>query len=778
MDAESGPVTDRLDREAERAGGPGWHKTACILCSSNCGIEVRLGGPDGRRFERVRGDRDHPASRGYTCEKPLRLDHHQNARDRLTHPLRRRADGTFERIDWDTAIREVAQRFASVRDAYGGASIFYYGGGGQANHLPGTYATATLAALGVRYQSNALAQEKTGEMWVRGRMFGSWVHGDFEHCDVAVFVGKNPWHSHGIPHARTTIREIARDPKRTLVVIDPRRSETAEIADIHLQLKPGTDAWLLTALASVIVQEDLAAHEWLEVHAAGSAEVFRALGEVPVSAYCEIAGVQEEQVRTTARRLAAASSVAMFEDLGAQMTLHSTLNSYLDNLICALTGNFGKPGGNNAPIPFVSLTESTFRPQDVEGRVRHSPVAGARIISGLVPCNVIAEEILADHPDRYRAMLVESSNPAHSLADSKKMREALGSLELLVVVDVAMTETARLAHYVLPVPTQYEKWEASYFNFEWPANYFHLRRPVLDPPPGSDLLPEPEIHARLCEALGALREEDLAPLREAAAGGRSRFGAALMMAAAAKPDLVPLAPVVLYRTLGPTLPDGAAAAAALWGAAQMCARRCPDAVRRAGIEGDDIDLGDHLFDAILASPSGVVFAVDTPGGAWSRVRTPDGKIELAIPEMLSELQLLTGAPPPATNPQFPFVLSAGERRSFTANTIYRDPAWRKRDTGGALRINPDDAARLGLADGGRARLTTRRGSVEATVELAAAMQPGHVSLPNGFGLDYPDDAGRPVMAGVPTNELTASEDRDSFAGTPWHKHVPAQVEAI
>jgi anaerobic selenocysteine-containing dehydrogenase len=375
-------------------------------------------------------------------------------------------------------------------------------------------------------------------------------------------------------------------------------------------------------------------------------------------------------------------------------------------------------------------------------------------------------------------MLVESSNPAHSLADSKKMREALQALDLLVVIDVAMTETARLADYVLPVPSQYEKWEASFFNFEWPANYFQLRRPVLDPPAGSDLLPEAEIHARLCEALGAFGEEELAPLREAAAKGRMEFAVAFLTATTANPRLASMAPALIYRALGPTMPEGAAVAAGLWGAAQLCVRANPAAVRRAGIEGSDFELGDRLFDAIMASPSGLTFAVDTPAEAWTRMGTANGKINLVLPEMLGELGELAGEAPPAQDPEFPFVLSAGERRSFTANTIYRDPAWRKKDGEGALRINPDDAARIGIADGGWARLTTRRDSVEVPVEVSAAMMPGHISLPNGLGLDYPDAEGRPVVTGVPPNELTTTEDRDWLAGTPWHKHVPARVEAV
>src|SRR4029453_2432180 len=148
-----------------------WHTTACILCSVNCGIEVQVAA-DGRRFQRVRGDRAHPASRGYPCEKALRLDHYQNARDRLTHPLRRRPDGTFEVIDWDPAIREIAARLGAIRDTHGGERILYYGGGGQGNHLCGVYASATRRALGMKFRSNALAQEKTGWAWVSEQTVG------------------------------------------------------------------------------------------------------------------------------------------------------------------------------------------------------------------------------------------------------------------------------------------------------------------------------------------------------------------------------------------------------------------------------------------------------------------------------------------------------------------------------------------------------------------------------------------------------------------------------
>ena len=130
-----------------------WRPTACIACFTNCGIEVRLGGPDGRRFEQVRGDRAHPVSKGYACEKPQRLDYYQNSRDRLTRPMRRRADGTFEPVDWDTAIREIAAKLVAIRDTHGGASIFYYGGGGQGNHFPGAYSRSEERRVGKECRS-------------------------------------------------------------------------------------------------------------------------------------------------------------------------------------------------------------------------------------------------------------------------------------------------------------------------------------------------------------------------------------------------------------------------------------------------------------------------------------------------------------------------------------------------------------------------------------------------------------------------------------------------
>ncbi len=762
--------------DLEATSGAEWKQTACILCECNCGIEVRLGGESGRRFERIRGDKAHPASRGYTCEKALRLDHYQNGAKRLTHPLRRRSDGTFEEIDWETAIREVAARFATIRDAHGGSKILYYGGGGQGNHLGGSYAGATLRALGATFKSSALAQEKTGEFFVNAEMLGASVRGDFEHTEVAVFVGKNPWQSHGIPHARTVLKEIANDPARSMIVIDPRRTETAELADFHLQVKPGTDAYCLSAMVAVLIQERLADQQWLADNAIGLDEVEALFAGVDVTDFAARCGVAEDTIRAATRRIAAAGSVAFFEDLGVQMSLHSTLNSWLEKLVWLLTGNLGVQGGMYAPNSLVTLIKPD-KPTAGGAPRKVSPVVGARVINGLIPCNVIPDEILTDHPDRYRALLVESGNPVHSLADSNRMREAVAALELVVVIDVSMTETARLADYVLPAPSQYEKWESTFFNFEFPANVFHLRRPVLDAPDGP--LPEPEIHARLVEALGMLQAEKIAPLRLAAETSRAAFAEAFFAATAADPSLGALAPLVLYRALGPTLPDGAASAAVLWAAAHRCALSFEQSVRRAGFSGEGLQLGEALFDAVLSSPSGVTFAIDEWADVLPRITLGDGRVNLVVTELVDEFRSLSEADAAGVDAEFPLVLSAGERRAFTANTIIRDSSWRKRDAAGALRISPADATAHGIIDGGVVRLTTSRSSAVVTVEVSDIMQPGHISLPNGMGLDEPNAAdGSPdlVRVGAAPNEFTDSARRDPVAGTPWHKYVPARLE--
>ena len=824
---------------ASAKAAPEWKKTACILCECNCGLEVQVA--DGR-LAKIRGDKEHPASKGYTCEKPLRLDRYQNGPERLSSPLRRTPDGDYEEIDWDTAIREIAGRLKTIKDTYGGDKIFFYSGGGQGNHLPAAYGQSLRAALGTKYYSNALAQEKTGEAWVDAQLYGTHTKGDFEHAEVVMFLGKNPWQSHSFPRTRPVLREIAKDPDRAMIVMDPRKSETAAMADFHLRVHPGTDAWCLAAMLGVLVQEDLTDPAFIAEHTEGADTVIAALKQIPVSEYARTCGVDEDLIRAATRRFAAAESATTYEDLGVQQSPNSTLISYLNKLLWILTGNFGRPGtmylhswlvslagappadprikrkpkpawqrraakaaaavnaagasGISRAVPAIAgngvshdttnraagallsklvpqmsdqMSASAYAKEE-----RVSPVTGAKIIAGMIPANSIADEILTDHPDRLRAMWIDSSNPAHSLPESGRIRQAMRACDLTVVVDIAFTETARQADYVLPAASQFEKWECTFFNVEFPHNTFQLRAPLTDPLPGT--LTEPEIYTRVIRELGTVDEGLLDRLRAAAKVGPDAFGLTYFSAASADPSLLKMAGYVLYETLGPTLPDGARSAAVLWGAAHLCAIANPGGLARAGFDGPGLAPGQKLFEAILRERAGVTFTVDRWEDVWHYVKRKDRRFTVAIPELLEKLGGLGEAPSSWTSEEFPFVLMAGERRAFTANTIIRDPSWRRRDAEGALRISPDDASRLGIAADGRVRVVTEAGSAETVVEITDMMSPGHVSLPNGLGLDHQAEDGTITRVGVAPNDLTSASRQDWLAGTPWHKYVPARIE--
>lgn len=835
-------MTETQVASTEAGSAPGkWQKTACILCECNCGLEVQVAGG---RLAKIRGDKDHPSSKGYTCEKPLRLDRYQNGPERLTSPLRRTPYGDYEEIDWDTAIREITARLKTIKDTHGGDKIFFYSGGGQGNHLPAAYGQSLRAALGTKYYSNALAQEKTGEAWVDARLYGTHTKGDFEQAEVVMFIGKNPWQSHSFPRSRPVLREIAKDPDRAMIVIDPRKSETAAMADFHLRVRPGTDAWCLAAMLGVLVQEDLVDHEFIAEHTEGADAVLAAGKEIPVSAYAQTCGVDSGLIRAATRRFATAASATTYEDLGVQQGPNSTLVSYLNKLLWILTGNFARPGtmylhswlvslagappadprltrkkptawqkraakaanaanavgaaGISRAVPklagmiisdekanqaaaallntMVPLMSDKLSAGAYPKEERFSPVTGARVIAGLIPAASIADEILTDHPDRLRAMWIDSSNPAHSLPESARIRQAMRACDLTVVVDIAFTETARQADYVLPAASQFEKWECTFFNMEFPHNSFQLRAPLLDPQPGT--LPEPEIYARVVRELGTVEGALLDRLRVAAKVGPDAFGLTFFSAAAADPMLLKLAGYILYETLGPTLPDGARSAAVLWGAAHLCAIANPGAVARAGFDGPGLRPGQKLFEAILRERAGVTFTVDDWEDVWHYVKRKDRRFTVAIPELLERLGGLGETPSSWTSEEFPFVLMAGERRAFTANTIFRDPDWRRRDRDGALRISPDDASRLGVGAGGRVRVVTEGGSAETVVEVTDMMSPGHVSLPNGLGLDHRAQDGTIERVGVAPNDLTSASRRDWLAGTPWHKYVPARIEPI
>ncbi len=757
-------------------------KSACILCSINCGLEVMVGGQNGRQLLKIRGNKGHVSSQGYLCNKAQRLNYYQTAGDRLDTPMRRRADGTYEPIGWDEAIREVAAGLKKIKKQYGGDKIYYIGGGGQGNHLGALYGSGLTRTLGIQYTTNALAQEKTGEFWVQGKMFGgAGPHGDFHNAEVAVFIGKNPWQSHGFPKARAVLNAIAKDPNRAIIVLDPFRTDTAERADYHLRVKPGTDAWCISAMIAVIIQEGLEDSAFIEEHTVGFDSIrghFEGLSISDCAAVCE---VDEHLIRQAARRLAVANSVSVFEDLGVQQNIHSTLVSYLQRIMWVITGNFAKAGAHNIVVPLLLVTDTgkqgTASNKNSIKTKKLSPVLGSRTITGLLPCNEVPDEILTDHPDRFRAAIIQSANPVHSYANSPRMREAIKALEFSVVIDVAMTETASLATYVLPASSQFEKHECTFFSVEFPRNHFHLRHPIVDPLPGT--LPEAEIVTRLIEALGGMNSRHVAVLKAAARLSRRMFALTFAILASRNRQVMKVAPSLLYRTLGVTLKGGKLAAAApFWGLCHQFARKNGKYARAAGFTGSAWKIGEAMFSKLIDSESGFVYTdSDDYHDSWNRVGYPDKRIRLHLDELFPRVKNLDPSPLESLG-EYPFVLAAGQRRPSTSNTIIRNQTWGNDGKAASLYINPDDAAELLLSDGDTVRVTTHIGSAKADIELNERQRKGSLSLPNGFGIDYHDDMGNRTHVGVAVNELTSSDAKDFFAGTPWHKFVPARIEKV
>lgn len=347
-------------------------------------------------------------------------------------------------------------------------------------------------------------------------------------------------------------------------------------------------------------------------------------------------------------------------------------------------------------------------------------------IAGIYPPNILPDEILHPGEDRVRAVFVDSANPLLTYADTSAYERAFQSLELLVVVDVAMTETARLAHYVLPAASQFEKWETTGFNLEFPDNFFHLRHPLFAPL--GESLPEPEIYTQAAGEIGshaALITAGVGRPAGAEPSAHLAYLGALAATLASHKAWIPYAASLIYRTLGPTLPDGAAAAPLLPLAVQYATQHYA-AVKRAGHEGNRLTLGSTLFHAILAGRSGIMLSRHEFADTWSLVKHPDGRIHLAVPEMLDELRALPTESPPGVKAVL-FVLMAGERRSYNANQIFRDPAWRKVDKDGALRIHPDDAKELELSNGECAICQSARGEIPVVIDVDDTVRRGMAS---------------------------------------------------
>jgi anaerobic selenocysteine-containing dehydrogenase len=379
------------------------------------------------------------------------------------------------------------------------------------------------------------------------------------------------------------------------------------------------------------------------------------------------------------------------------------------------------------------------------------------------------EEILSDHPERLRAVYASACNPLRAYPDTTAYEKAFGQLDLLVVNDIVMSETARLAHYVLPCRTFYEAWDTTFFPWTYPSVYFQIRRPIVKPP--GQCLEAAQIHTLLADKLGLIPQISDAVL-QAAESDRLTFGTKLMEWAATEPKAMTRMPFVLAKTLGRVWDS--AARAGLWGMLMTAPKVFRENAARAGFE-PGIDQGDRIFQALLDAPEGLWVGRADMDNPMESIQTPSGKIEIYIPELKKQAESLDAVSEeedlklPA---EFPLILNAGRHMKYNANTLMRNPEWNEGKRACTISINPAEAEALGLTDGQQVRVTTEAGSEVGELQVSDQIRHGSVMIPHGFGLIYEGKA-----YGINVNRLTKNTHRDPI-GTPLHRFVPCRVEAL
>lgn len=741
-----------------------WHKTGCVLCAQNCGLEVWV---EGNKMVKVRPDKENPRSEGYLCRKGMNVLFHQYPADRLTEPLKRVGD-RFEPISWEQALDEIAEKLKGSLDLHGPRSFAYMGASAQAGHMEAGFGVSLMKCLGSQNLYTSGGQEFSGTWWVQGRMFGKQylLTGPDDHeTEMLVAWGWNGMQSHQMPQAPKVFQAIRKDPERLLVSVDPRKSETAAIADIHLPVRPGSDALLVKAMIAIIVQEGWEKEAYLKAHVDGWESVkpwFEPFDARAAVAVCELA---YDEVHNLCR-LMTTKRWAFHPDLGIYMGRRSTLNSYLLNILGCVCGIFGQRGGNIIPGMVMPLG---YHADERNPKVWKTAVTGMPpAAAGSFPPSVLPEEILTDHPDRIRTAIVSVCNPLRSWPDTQALEKAFEHLDLLVVHDMVMSETARKAHYVLPCRSFYESWDGTFFPWTYPNVYFQMRRPVVKPE--GNQLESSQIFTRLADKLGLIPE---IPDQVMAAAGQDRmtFGTALMEWVGAHPEYFSKMLFILGKTLGEEWDS--AALAAFWGMMMTAPKAFRKNAARIGFE-TGIDMGDRIFQAILDNPQGLWVGTMETENNLAEVKTPSGKIELVIPELEGEAQALD-AESEARNlvlpADFPMVLNAGRHRMTTMNTQMRNPEWIKGKRGCTIAVHPRDAEKLGLSDGDPARVTTEAGTAVGEVEVSAQVREGMALIPHGFGLMYEGKT-----HGINVNDLTKNTNRDPI-GTPLHRFVPCRLEA-
>ncbi len=742
-----------------------WHQTSCVLCAQNCGLRIQV---EKNRMVKVLPDKENPRSLGYACRKGLNVLYHQYQEDRITQPLKR-VNNKFEAVTWDQALDEIADKMKSVVGEYGPRSLAYMGGSSQGGHMEAGFGLSLLRGMGSKYYYSSAGQEFSGHWWVTGRVMGKQYNfsgPDDHNTEMLVAWGWNGMESHQMPRAPLVLKQISTDPDRILVAIDPRRSETANIANIHLSLRPGTDALLLKAIISIILGKGWENSTYLEDHVAGWDLVRTSFEEFETEKAIQVCCLDYEQVFELCR-LMSTKRWSFHQDLGIYMGRHSTLNSYLLYILGAVCGVFQTPGGNFIPGMLMPLG---FHADERDPKVWETMTTQVPpVAAGSFPPAVMPEEILSDHPERLRAVYVSACNPLRAYPDTKAYEKAFSHLDLLVVNDIVMSETACLADYVLPCRTFYESWDTTFFPWTYPKIFCQLRRPIVTPP--GSCLEASQIHTRLADRLGLIPEIPES-LYTAANMDRMTFGGELMTWAMKEPRTFKAMPFILAKTIGKEWDS--AARAALWGMLMTAPQQFREQAAREGFK-TDMTQGDKIFQTLLDKPQGLWVGRADTDNPMANIKTESGKLEIHIPELSDQVRDLNPEDEAVdlTLPrEFPLILNAGRHSRYTMNSLMRNPEWNKGKRDCTIAVNPEDAVKFDLKDGEAAKVLTEAGTEVGEIQVSHQVAKGTVLIPHGFGFMYKGN-----IHGINVNRLTKNTHRDTI-GTPLHRYVPCRVESI
>ncbi|MFF3156325.1 molybdopterin oxidoreductase family protein [Streptomyces sp. NPDC057910] len=729
----------------------------CPLCEATCGLSLTV---EGARVTGARGDADDVFSQGFICPKGASFGEIDADPDRLTTPLVRR-DGTLVPATWDEAFDLIAARLPALVEEHGPNAVGVVLGNPNVHTMAGAlYPPALLGALRTRNLFTASTLDQMPKHVSSGLLFGDPFAipvPDLDRTDHLLLLGANPLESNGslctAPDFPGKLRALRRRGG-SLTVVDPRRTRTAKLADRHVAIRPGTDALLLAAIAQVLFAEQLTALGALEAQAEGVAEVAHAIEEFTPEAVGPVCDVEPDAIRDIARELAAAPTAAVYGRIGSCTVEHGTLASWLVDVLNVLTGNLDRPGGALFPL---SATDRAPRPAGPGkgfslGRW-HSRVGGHPEVKSELPLAALAEEIETPGEGRIRALIASAANPVLSAPDGDRLDRALAGLDFMVSIDPYLNETSLHADVVLPPPPP-----AQSAHFDFAFNGFAVRNQVRYTRPAVPLaegrMDECEIHARLVLAVSGLHGAEPAAV-----------DAMVVERTLAKAVADPHSPVHGR--------DATVLAARLTGAGGP--ERRLDLMLRLGPYGDGFgaDPEGLTLERVLAHPHGIDLGELKPR-LPQVLRTRTGRIELLPAPVAADLPRLRAA-----LDERPAALVLVGRRHLRSNNswLHNIPALSGGSNRCTLQIHPEDAARLGLADGAEVRITAEGGAVAAPVEITDSVRRGVVSLPHGWGHSRPGSrlavaADRP---GVNVNQLLDGSRFDPLSGTAVLNGFPVEL---